>query len=56
MLYGLGAGGGPGVTKVLEIIHTELQKTMGLCGTVSVDGIGRDNVILEGLTERLQRS
>jgi L-lactate dehydrogenase (cytochrome) len=31
-LYGLGAGGQAGVTKALEIIHTELDLTMGLCG------------------------
>ena len=31
-LYGLGAGGQAGVTKALEIIHQELDLTMGLCG------------------------
>ena len=31
-LYGLGAGGQAGVTKALEIIHKELDLTMGLCG------------------------
>jgi L-lactate dehydrogenase (cytochrome) len=31
-LYGLGAGGEAGVTKVLEILHKELDLTMALCG------------------------
>ena len=31
-LYGLGAGGRAGVTKVLEILHKELDLTMALCG------------------------
>jgi L-lactate dehydrogenase (cytochrome) len=31
-LYGLGAGGRDGVTKVLEILHKELDLTMALCG------------------------
>lgn len=56
MLYGLGAGGDSGVTKVLEIIHTELEKTMGLCGVVSVGDVGRDNVVLDDLTERLRQT
>ena len=31
-LYGLGASGQAGVTQALEIIHKELDLTMGLCG------------------------
>jgi len=31
-LYGLGAGGREGVSKVLEILHQELDLTMALCG------------------------
>ena len=31
-LYGLGAGGRDGVSKVLEILHKELDLTMALCG------------------------
>ena len=31
-LYGLGAGGRAGVTRVLEILHKELDLTMALCG------------------------
>ena len=32
MLYGLGAGGEAGVTRVLEIIRNELDITLALCG------------------------
>ena len=32
LLYGLGAGGRDGVSKVLEILHKELDLTMALCG------------------------
>jgi L-lactate dehydrogenase (cytochrome) len=31
-LYGLGAAGQPGVARMLEILHDELDKTMALCG------------------------
>lgn len=46
MMYGLGAMGARGVTLVLEILQSELEKTMGLCGVTSIDGIGRDNLVL----------
>ncbi len=36
MLYGLGAMGGPGVTRALEIIHKELDLTMALCGRTTI--------------------
>jgi L-lactate dehydrogenase (cytochrome) len=45
MLYGLGALGGPGVTKALQIIEKELHTTMGLCGVRSIAEIGPDNLI-----------
>ena len=45
MLYGLGAMGEPGVTRALEIIHKELETTMGLCGVRTVGEIGRDNLV-----------
>ena len=32
MLYGLGAMGEAGVTKALQIIHSELDLTMAFCG------------------------
>lgn len=35
-IYGLGAFGGPGVTKALEIIGKELSVTMGLCGVNTI--------------------
>ena len=38
---GLGALGERGVTKALELIHKELDTTMGLCGVRSIAAIGR---------------
>ena len=35
-LYGLGAMGGAGVTKALEIIHKELDITMAFCGHTNI--------------------
>ena len=45
MLYGLGALGERGVTRALELIHKELETTMGLCGVRTVAGISRDNLV-----------
>ena len=41
-VYGLGAMGKAGVTRALEIIHTELDTTMALCGATSIEQVGRD--------------
>jgi L-lactate dehydrogenase (cytochrome) len=41
VLYGLGAMGGEGVTKCLEVIHKELDITMALCGQTDIQKIGR---------------
>jgi len=43
-LYGLGAGGRAGVTRVLEILHKELDLTMALCGRSNLSEV--DNSIL----------
>lgn len=43
-LYGLGAMGEAGVTKVLEIIRNELDVTMALCGERDVLNLGRHNL------------
>jgi L-lactate dehydrogenase (cytochrome) len=40
-LYGLGAMGGAGVTKVLEIIHKELDVTMAFCGRTDIKQVDR---------------
>ena len=39
-IYGLGAGGQPGVAKAIDIIAKELSTTMGLCGVNSIAEIG----------------
>ncbi len=35
-IYGLGAFGGPGVAKAIDIIKNELSTTMALCGVNSI--------------------
>ncbi len=45
-VYGLGALGQKGVTKALDIIQTELDLTMALCGVKSVSGLGRNNLFV----------
>jgi L-lactate dehydrogenase (cytochrome) len=42
MLYGLGAMGGAGVTKALQIIQKELDLTMAFCGQTGLAGVDRD--------------
>ncbi|MCJ8308668.1 MAG: alpha-hydroxy-acid oxidizing protein [Rhizobiaceae bacterium] len=44
MVYSLGAMGGEGVSKMLEIMRKELLITMGLAGVTSLDAITRDCV------------
>jgi L-lactate dehydrogenase (cytochrome) len=41
-LYGLGALGGVGVTRCLEIIHKELDVTMAFCGHTDIKRVGPD--------------
>ena len=45
-LYGLGAMGEEGVTKVLQIIHKELDLTMAFCGRRDIKDVGRDILIM----------
>ena len=40
--YGLGAMGEAGVTRALEVIHKELEVSMGLCGRRDVTTLDRD--------------
>jgi len=44
-IYGLGAMGKVGVTKVLEILRKELDVTMGLCGETDIKNVGRHNLV-----------
>jgi len=43
-LYGLGAGGEAGVTRVLDILENELDVTMALCGERDINDIGAHNI------------
>lgn len=45
-IYGLGAMGGEGVTKALEVIHKELDVSMALCGETNVENLGRQNLLV----------
>jgi L-lactate dehydrogenase (cytochrome) len=40
-LYALGAMGEAGVTQALELIHRELDLTMGLCGRLRIEDLDR---------------
>ena len=42
LLYGLGAMGGPGVTKCLEIIYRELDLTMAFTGHRDIQNVTKD--------------
>jgi len=44
-LYALGAGGEEGVTKCLEIIRNELDKTMGFCGRTDIRDVDRSVLV-----------
>ena len=46
-LYGLGAMGEQGVTKVLEIIHKELDLTMAFCGRTDIETVDK-GILLPG--------
>src|SRR5246500_3069287 len=41
-LYGAGGGGGPGVNKVVDIFHNEIDLVMGQIGCPSLDQLGPD--------------
>jgi L-lactate dehydrogenase (cytochrome) len=51
-LWGLGAGGEAGVTRVLEIIRRELDLTMALCGERRVGNLGAHNIYDNELVRR----
>ncbi|WP_210876799.1 alpha-hydroxy acid oxidase [Roseovarius autotrophicus] len=45
-VYGLGALGEAGVTRALELIRDELDKSMGLCGRRDVHDLDRDMLLI----------
>ena len=45
-VYGLGAAGEAGVTKALDVIHKELDTTIGLCGVTDVNALSRSNLLI----------
>ncbi len=48
MLYGLGAMGQEGVARALQILHKELNVTMGFCGRTAVDQVDRTILVNDG--------
>jgi L-lactate dehydrogenase (cytochrome) len=52
MLYGLGAGGEAGVTRVLDIIRKELDITMALCGERDILNVGLQNIYSNDIPPR----
>ncbi len=47
MLYGLGALGGPGVTRALEILYKEMDITMAFCGRTNIADVD-SSILLPG--------
>ena len=45
-VYGLGAKGQQGVTDALNVIHKELEVSMGLCGRTDVTALDRDILMI----------
>ncbi len=45
-VYGLGAMGQAGVTRALEVIEGELDKSMGLCGRTDINTVDRDILMI----------
>src|SRR4051812_21773799 len=45
-LYGLAAAGEAGATRALEILSSEIRRTMGVLGCSSIDALTRDHVVL----------
>jgi L-lactate dehydrogenase (cytochrome) len=45
-IHGLGAMGGAGVTRALEVIQKEMDITMALCGEKTVQDMGRHNLLV----------
>lgn len=45
-LYGVAAGGEAGASRALEILHSEIRRTMGVMGLTDLSQITRDHVVL----------
>ena len=45
-VYGLGAMGEEGVTRALEVIHKEMDTSMGLCGHTDIHKVDRDILMI----------
>jgi L-lactate dehydrogenase (cytochrome) len=45
-IYGLGAAGQAGVTRALDILKSELDTTLALCGETDITKVGRHNLLM----------
>ncbi len=45
-LYGVAAAGEPGASRALEILQTEIKRTMGVMGVCDIASLSRDHVVL----------
>lgn len=52
-VYGLGAGGEAGVKRAIDILRSELDITMALCGETDVMKVGRHNLVMPVPTHQL---
>lgn len=52
MVYGLGAMGKPGVSKMLEIFHQEAELTMAFIGHRDIHQVTRDDIVLRNAFPR----
>ena len=55
-VYGLGAGGEAGVTRALDIIRSELDVSMALCGESDIMNVGRHNLVMPVATHHYPRA
>lgn len=55
MLYGLGAQGEKGVSKVLEIIRNELDLSMAFCGRTDINAVNREILLGQNTDNYLAR-
>jgi isopentenyl diphosphate isomerase/L-lactate dehydrogenase-like FMN-dependent dehydrogenase len=51
-LYGVSAAGEAGATRALEILESEIHRTMGVMGLTDLQSITRDHVVLPGQLSR----
>jgi L-lactate dehydrogenase (cytochrome) len=54
-IYGLGAAGEAGVTRAIDILRSELDTTMALCGETDITKVGRHNLVMPLATHAMEQ-